>query len=161
LLSVEGAKEGLTLHQLEEAISTDLLVSLKEAVLTLFGPSVSAILLFRLGELLGVKESRKLVMPDSSIQSQLTKIFSSIRYGRVSLVLFNPYEIEGKVCVKNLIDRDGSAMVNGDGGGVGCYFYKGLIKGVISTVVRSNIAVYEIKCSLKGSPYCEYYFCRR
>jgi len=161
LLSVEGAKERSTLHQLEEAISTDLLASLREAVVALFGPSVSAILLFKLGELLGVKESRRLIVPDSSIQSQLTRVFSGIRYGRVSLVLFNPYEVEGRVRVENLIDRDGLIMVEGDGGGVGCYFYKGLIKGVVSTVIKSNIAVYEVKCSLKGSPYCEYHFCRR
>ncbi len=160
-LSAGNTRDRLTLRQLEEAISTDLLVSLKEAVLSLFGPSVSAILLFKLGELLGIKESRRYSFIEASLQSQLAKIFNNIRYGRMSLTLFNPYGLEGKVCVKNLIDRGDSVTVNGDGGGVGCYFYKGLIKGVAGTVLKSDVIVYEVKCGLKGAPYCEYYFCKR
>jgi len=160
-LFIEDTKDRLTLRQLEEAVSTDLLVSLKKTVVSLFGPSVTAILLYRLGELLGTRESRKHLSAGASLQDQLAKIFNNIYYGRVSLTLFNPYVLEGRVRVKNLIDRDSPVVVNGDGGGVGCYFYKGLIKGVVSTVLRSDIIVYEVRCSLKGSPYCEYYFCKR
>lgn len=152
----------LTLRQVEEAISTNIIASLKEALLSVFGPSVSAIILFRLGELLGVKEAKRLLQAmEGPVQSLLAKVFNNTCYGRMSLAIFNPRELEGKVCVKNLIDRDGLITVNGDGGGVGCYFYKGFIKGAASILLRSNVTVHEVRCSLKGAPHCEYYFAGR
>ncbi|RLF10069.1 MAG: hypothetical protein DRJ98_06985 [Thermoprotei archaeon] len=159
-LSLNNTNGRLTLRDVEEAVATEMLTALKESIINLFGPSVAAIIMFKLGEVVGVRECKKMDITTVSARN-LKILFSNVTYGRMNIAIYNDYNCEGRIHVKNLIDRGEQPPVNGDGGGVGCYFYKGLIKGATSALFKSDVVVHEVRCGLKRNSYCEYYFCKR
>ena len=78
---------------------------------------------------------------------KVSEIFSQMNWGKIKIDLKKLHIV---------IDNSFEARAIGKSKECSCYFLKGFVAGLLSTILNKDLKAEEVKCKSKGDKYCEF-----
>ncbi len=151
--------EGIVTQKLVFGVETEHLAKtlrqLRDTMVNMYGPTVTAILFYHLGR---VEAERVFnIAKDLKLNVDFEKLLwinGSIEKLQI--------EKEGKLLkikvINNIDDTADMIIIEGEGCGAGCYYIRGYIEKLVELIYNTNIVyIKEIACRFRGKDYCQYH----
>lgn len=152
---------GIRTHDGGEGNQADFYRNLRQALISIFGAPISSVVFHSLGEFEGNRLAKTLsssAIVGENWVGMVTSFLELQGLARFETVDLQPKKSTARFQVNNLIDEGQKAYINGEGGGVGCYYIRGLLQKFLETLLGKGLQVTETKCRLHGAEVCEYSF---